>query len=284
MTRFEKLCMYDWSALAETARWIWWITALVGGASVGSFLTLASWRLPRDESLIAPPSRCPGCNHRLGFKDLFPILSWAARRGRCAHCATRVSARYPAIELVTALAVFATILHTGPVWAALPLVLLVCAVILLIITDLEHWIIPDEVHWLLIPTGLLWRALPLFDRMATADDFGLLLIGPTVGLLIGLTLHYGYFWLRGKHGLGMGDVKFLATAGAWLGALDLVPYLFYSGLLGVLFAGIWRVIRRGQHDAGHFPFGPALGVSLLFGAFWPESFSLFWTWPSLLIR
>ncbi len=273
--------MFDWSQLPENARWIWWIAALLTGACLGSFLTLASWRLPRDESLIAPPSRCPACQHRLGVRDLFPVFSWAARRGRCAHCGVKVSARYPAIEILTALSVFGALYLAGPTLSGLLLGILACCVVLLVITDLEAWIIPDEVHWTLIPTGLLWRVQGL-DALAPAQDYAALLIGPAAGLAIGLTLHYGYLWLRKRHGLGLGDVKFLASAGAWLGAVNLVPYLFYSGLLGVLFAMLWRLLRRGQDDAGHFPFGPALGLALLFGAFWPESFTLFWTWPSLL--
>src|SRR5271154_5209537 len=72
------------------------------GLVFGSFITLASWRLPRGEDIIVKPSRCPKCENKLGFRDLWPVLSWALSKGKCRHCGTKVSARYPLIEIVTA--------------------------------------------------------------------------------------------------------------------------------------------------------------------------------------
>lgn len=75
----------------------------VFGACIGSFLNVVLWRLPRGESVVRPPSRCTSCGHRLGLGELVPVLSWIALRGHCRDCGVRISARYPLVELATAL-------------------------------------------------------------------------------------------------------------------------------------------------------------------------------------
>jgi leader peptidase (prepilin peptidase)/N-methyltransferase len=275
----ESMILLHW----EELRWLWVGMSAVLGACIGSFLTMASWRIPRDENLTLPRSHCTNCGHTLRPRELFPIFSWLVQRGKCANCATPIHWRYPAIELVTATCFALTLYFHPPFWSTLLLLTLISCTILLIITDLEHWIIPDEVHWVLIPAGFAYRALAL-NPGAQWPDYAALPTGPAIGLTIGLTLRYGYLWLRKRDGLGWGDVKFLATAGAWVGVAGLVPFLFLGGLLGILFAIIWKLaVRRtleGMEDAGaHFPFGPALAVSLCMGVFWPESYLLFWTWP-----
>jgi prepilin signal peptidase PulO-like enzyme (type II secretory pathway) len=77
------------------------VLAFALGACIGSFLNVVLWRVPRGESVVSPPSRCPGCGQQLGPRELVPVLSWVAQRGRCRHCEVRISARYPLVELGT---------------------------------------------------------------------------------------------------------------------------------------------------------------------------------------
>ena len=272
----------------EAVRWLWILMAAMLGACVGSFLTMASWRIPHNQSMVLPRSYCPVCDHTLSPRELFPIVSWLVQGRKCAHCGTRIHWRYPLIELITATAFAVVLAIYPPAWSTLLLLILISSVILLIITDLEFWIIPDEVHWVLIPAGVLFRALPVLNMQMSVPyaSWATLLIGPVAGLGVGLALRYGYLWIRKRVGLGWGDVKFLATAGAWTGAMGLVPFLFYGGLLGVIFALVWRAFAKKSLDdedgEGHFPFGPALAISLCIGVFWPDSYGVFWHWPGML--
>jgi leader peptidase (prepilin peptidase)/N-methyltransferase len=192
---------------------------LLTGLTFGSFITLASYRLPLGEDIVVKPSRCPACEHTLGFKDLWPVLSWLCSRGKCRYCKVRVSARYPLTELATAGVFLLIYAQYGVTLQGVLLALLAVGLMVMIVADLEHYIIPDEVHYALLPLGLGYQYV-------TGHEWGDMAGGFVLGAGIGLALHYGYKWLRKKDGLGFGDVKFLAVAGLWLGVMPMVPFLF----------------------------------------------------------
>ncbi len=235
------------------------------GLCFGSFITCASYRLPLDQEIIRKPSFCPKCETRLGFKDLWPVLSWAATGGACRYCKAKIHWRYPLIEIVTA-GIFALIyLRYGFTIPTLVLSLFAVALLVMIVADFEHYIIPDEVHWALIPLALCYHYL---TNTPPEDVVG----GFVFGLGLGLSLHYGYRFFRKKEGLGFGDVKFLAVAGLWLGTLPFVPFLLYSGLFGVVTGVIWKKAGRGAI----FPFGPSLAMALFLCVAYPEVVKAFW--------
>lgn len=242
------------------APWPWHLAlAVLLGLCVGSFVTLASYRLPRGEDIIATSSRCPSCREKLGWRDLWPVVSWLWQRGKCRRCGAGVHWRYPAIEVVQA-ALFAGLwLRYGWTVDWLLLALLSAALLVMIVADLEHYMIPDSVQVAVAALGLAWSVIvgrgP--EDLAT---------GVALGAGTGLALHYGYYYLRGRHGLGLGDVKFLAAAGCWLNPYGFVLLFLFSGLLGVLTALLWRALKRGEY----FPFGPALAVSLLILCVFPS--------------
>ncbi|MDE3060888.1 MAG: prepilin peptidase [Pseudomonadota bacterium] len=235
------------------------------GLVFGSFITLASYRLPREEDIVVKPSRCPKCDTRLGFKDLWPVLSWATSGGKCRHCRTPVSIRYPLTELFTAALFLLIYARYGITMQGILLALMAVALIIMIIADIEEYIIPDEVHLALLPLGLGYHAI-----LGTPPES--VLWGFLFGMGLGLLLHHGYRWLRKKEGLGYGDVKFLAVAGLWLGVYGMVPFMFFSGIFGVIFGLIWRLLGNGKL----FPFGPALAAALFLGVAFPESGNYFW--------
>ncbi len=175
--------------------------------------------------------------------------------------------RYPLTELAMGglfLLLYASFGLTIPfaVLSAFTVVLLT-----MLVADLETGLIPDEIHFVLLPLGIGYHSVMGSDPMAIGISAG-------VALLIGLCLHYGYFWLRGKHGLGLGDVKFLLVAGLWLGDLHaLVVFIFFSGLIGVEMGLIWKIVMKQER----FPFGPALGLSLWVLTCYPVSGNVFWT-------
>lgn len=237
------------------------------GLCFGSFATMASYRLPRDLEWVKGASRCTSCQHQLTIRDLFPVFSWLFNKGRCHYCHQSVSWRYPLVELITALHFVLSYWLYGltplmPVAAFFGLLLIIMCV-----ADLETSLIPDEIHFALVPLALFWHWLNGAALLPSAVITGVAAFG------FGLLLHYGYFWLRKRHGLGLGDVKFLATAGLWLATAEsFVVFIFYSGLMGVILGGLWRITTRQER----FPFGPALAVSLYLLVLFPQSGEFFW--------
>lgn len=238
---------------------------ILAGLCFGSFVTLASYRLPRDESILLPGSRCPSCRTRLKPRDLLPLLSWSFMRGKCRYCGMRVHWRYPAIEIVNACAFVAVYQAHGLSAEAVMLMLMSVALLVMIVADFEHFIIPDEVHLFLLPLGLLWHAMARTPWEEVATGFA-------VGLALGGALRYGYRYVRRKEGLGLGDVKFLAVAGVWLGPFSFVPFILFSGFFGIATGLAWRALGRGKY----FPFGPSLAFSLFICTAFPTLVSLFW--------
>lgn len=249
------------------------IFVFVVGLCLGSFLTLVSYRLPRGEQMGWTRSRCPACGTMLGVRDLVPVLSWLSAWGACRHCLARIPWRYPAIELVTAGAVCAVYLVYGLDGRSLLLMALTLALLVMIIVDFEHYIIPDSIQWMLGSLGIAYQGL---YGLHPAD----VLAGALVGGSIGWILQSGYRYVRQREGLGTGDVKFLVVAGIWLGPKMLVPLLFFSGILGVATAALWRSMGRGVI----FPFGPALAISLWILLMIPSLGALFFHWPRLLLE
>lgn len=244
---------------------------LFAGLCFGSFITCASYRLPLGIDVVKKPSYCPSCNHKLGFRDLFPVFSWLSSGGKCRHCKSKISIRYPLIELATALLFALVYVKFGFTLLGAVLMLMTVMLMILIVADLEHYIIPDTVHVVLLPLGALYHYL----KMTAYEDP---LYGFLFGAGLGLFLHYVYSWIRGRTMLGFGDVKFLGVMGLWLGLYPLIPALVISGVFGVVFGLIWRVITKNPV----FPFGPSLAASLFVGVVYPEIYRLFWTLGGLL--
>lgn len=235
------------------------------GLAFGSFVTLASYRLPRDEDIVVKPSRCPACEAKLDFFDLWPVLSWICTGGRCRHCGSKVSVRYPLTELATGAMFLWLWTQYGLSADFFMLAALWVVLMIMIVVDLEHYLIPDSVHVLLLPLGLAYR---LHGGALPQDIVG----GFLLGAGIGLSLHHGYRVIRGKEGLGFGDVKFLAVAGMWLGMMPMVPFLFFSGIFGVVLGLVWRALGQGPI----FPFGPALGLAMFLCIVSPKAANFFW--------
>lgn len=233
------------------------------GLIFGSFVTCASYRLPLGIDIIRKPSYCPKCEAKLGFKDLWPVLSWLLSLGRCRHCRTAISPRYPLIELITGALFVFIYTRYGLTFQGLILMATIIILMIMIIADLEHFIIPDFVHIALLPLAFAYRYI---NGTLSAD----ILWGFALMLALALLLHYGYSHLRGRVMLGFGDVKFFAVTGVWLDISAIPAFLLLAGVLGIVFGLIWRLLGKGQL----FPFGPALAASLLSCLVYPESANL----------
>jgi len=253
------------------------------GALIGSFLNVVIHRLPREESVVFPNSRCPACGTAIRPYDNLPVVSWAVLRGRCRSCRSPISARYPAVELLTA-ALFAItfLLHSG-LTLSLPFDLaFVAALVALVFIDAEHMLLPDRIT-------LPGAALAVVARVVVPNLYGVGFLAGSfegapawllslVGALLGALVGGGFLWLvgwawekaRGVQAMGLGDVKMMLMVGAYLGPPLTVLTLFVGVLTGSV-VGVALMLGRGERDMKMLlPFGIFLGigalVSLLFGA------------------
>lgn len=218
---------------------------------VGSFLGLLALRLPASRGVVLGRSACPHCGHRLGARDLVPLVSWLASRGRCRHCQAALGLFYPGIEIAALLvAVWAASELTG--WLLWASCVLGWTLVTLAAIDFRHLVLPDAMTLPLIPLGLVvaWGIEPAS------------LPGHAAGAAAGFLAFYGimvaYRRLRGREGLGLGDAKLLAGAGAWV-SWPALPGIVLLAALAALVTTLGRALALRRVDtAAHIPFGPFL--------------------------
>jgi leader peptidase (prepilin peptidase)/N-methyltransferase len=236
------------------------ISVVLLGLVMGSGVTALAWRVPRGQSWVHGRSRCPGCGHVLGVLDLFPVLSWAFNGGRCRHCRTSVSPRYPLTELACALWALAAWQRMG-LSPAFPLVAIWgFLLVALFLIDLDFKLLPDA---LTFPGTLVGIAAALLGAGARHAMFGMLLGAGLLWLVAEI-----YYRVRRIEGLGGGDVKLAAMFGAVLGGPLAVLTIFLAAFAGSLVAAV--MMARGRADGRtELPFGtflaPAAMVSFLWG-------------------
>jgi leader peptidase (prepilin peptidase) / N-methyltransferase len=226
------------------------------GAVVGSFLNVVAYRLPRRESLIAPPSHCPACGAHVKPYDNVPILSWLLLRGRCRSCSAPISPRYPLVEgLTAALCVGAVLAHHSASAIALSITLILLVVPAALI-DLEHRIIPNRITAL----GAVLALLIGLALDPSGEPERLIAGAAAGGFLLLAALAY-------PGGMGMGDVKLAAVMGLFLGSA-VAAGLLVALLTGVL-VGVVIMARKGPHDGRKtaVPFGPFLALGALVAIF-----------------
>jgi leader peptidase (prepilin peptidase)/N-methyltransferase len=266
-----------------------YVVAGVFGAIIGSFLNVVIHRVPLEESIVFPNSRCPSCGAALAFYDNVPVLSYLALRAKCRNCKEHISFRYPAVELLTAALFVAVAWHDG-LSAALPFDLIfVSALLALVFIDAEHMLLPNVITYPVIIFALVARvAIPLLTGTPHFDDVPSLAQGALAdmpiwvtslaGALIGALLGGGSLWLmgwtweklRGIEAMGLGDVKMMFMVGAYLGWRLTILTIFVGVLTGSVI-GILLMARQGQRNMQMLlPFGVFLGLgaiaALLFGS------------------
>ncbi len=213
---------------------------IVVGLLIGSFLNVCIVRLPLDESIVSPRSRCPRCEHQLPWWANVPVLSYVALRGRCAFCAEPISFRYPLVELLTAGLFALAYWRFGFTLQGAIAAAFVSALVVVTFIDIDHRIIPDVVSLpgIVIGFGASWIPGGITPGSSAA---GLLLGG---GLLAAIA--WAYAWWTNRDGLGMGDIKLLAMIGAVLGWVAIPATVLIASLTGSA-VGIPAILVRGRH-------------------------------------
>jgi leader peptidase (prepilin peptidase) / N-methyltransferase len=231
-------------------------SAFIFGALVGSFLNVCIHRMPRDESIVSPPSHCPICNYKIRWYDNIPLFSYLFLKGKCRGCGARISLQYPLVELLNGLLSLALILRFGPTLAFLMLFLLCSALVVITFIDIEHQIIPDEISLPGIVVGFVCSFF-LSGHGWLNSLLGILLGGGSL-----LLVAYAYQWLTGKEGMGGGDIKLLAMLGAFLGWKAIPFIIFASSLVGSV-VGISLMLIQKKDSKLAIPFGPYLAFGAL---------------------
>ncbi|WP_354676866.1 prepilin peptidase [Cupriavidus plantarum] len=255
------------------------------GLMVGSFLNVVIHRVPRmmehDEAnyiaelrgeplphperynLVVPRSACPHCGHQIAAWENIPIVSYLFLRGRCAGCKTRISVRYPLVELTSAVLSALAMWHYGPTVQALAALVMIWALIAATMIDADTQLLPDQITLPLLWLGLLLNLKGVFVPLADA------VIGAAAGYLVLWSAYWLFKLVRGKEGMGYGDFKLMGALGAWFGWQALPALVLLSSVVGAIFGILMLVVRR-QGRETPFPFGPFIaGAGLLvlfFGA------------------
>ncbi|MDQ6708317.1 MAG: prepilin peptidase [Acidobacteriota bacterium] len=250
---------------------------LLAGLLIGSFLNVCIHRWPRDLSVVRPRSRCPDCEKPIAWYDNIPVLSYLALRARCRHCGTRISVRYPLVELLTGLLFAYFAWHLGLTLIAAKYCVLTAILVALVFSDIEERILPDEFTLGGIAIGLVFAFfVPVPDVVAHAifslSDISLGNRALSMAeAALGVVLPAGSLWLGGflfeklrhKEGLGLGDVKMMAMVGAFLGIRGALLTLIAGSVLGSVIGLIYIKATRQDASTYQLPFGTFLGIAAL---------------------
>lgn len=236
------------------------IYLILFGLLVGSYLNVVIHRLPRGVSTVLPRSRCPGCGAPIRARDNLPVVSFLLLKGRCRHCGRRIAWRYPLVELATAALFVAAFLRFGFTPEAAVAVVFGCLMIVLAMIDLEHYLLPDR---LTLPGLLAGLALqPWIPGVGLRSA----LLAASIGGLALFLVSTLWWVLRKEEGMGLGDVKMLATLGAFLGLAGTAVALFFAFLTGAATGlGLMAASRGGPKT--RLPFGTFLGISAILALF-----------------
>ncbi|MDI3430038.1 A24 family peptidase [Aeromonas sp. V90_14] len=268
--------------------WLYFSLVFLFSLMIGSFLNVVIHRLPimlerewqaeylgyfnpealpqQEEryNLMVPRSACPHCGHAITAIENIPLLSWLWLKGRCRECQAPISARYPLVELLTALLSLVIAATFPPGWGLLAALLLTWVLVALTFIDLDKMLLPDQLTLPLLWGGLLFNLTGGFVPLADA------VIGTMAGYLVLWSLYWAFKLLTGKEGMGYGDFKLLAALGAWLGWQALPIVLLLSSLVGA-FIGIGLILLRNHHQNKPIPFGPYLAIAGWIALLWGDT-------------
>ena len=267
-----------------------WV-ALAVGLCIGSFINVVIHRLPRmmerewraqcaelegkapekleRYNLMVPGSRCPGCGHAIRAVENIPVLSWLFLRGKCSACGTRISVRYPLVELAGGTAAAYAAWRFGFSLSAFGAAFFCWVMIALAVIDLDTLLLPDDLTLLLLWSGLVLNLAATFAPLPGA------VIGAVAGYLALWSIYWAFKLATGKEGMGYGDFKLLGAIGAWLGWQSLPLTILLSSAVGAVL-GIALIVSGTHGREKPIPFGPYLAAAGVIVLFWGNQITQRW--------
>jgi leader peptidase (prepilin peptidase)/N-methyltransferase len=227
------------------------------GLIFGSFATCLVERLGHDEGFIKKPSHCPKCKHRLGLSDLIPIFSYVFLKGKCRYCNKKIEKKYFIIELLMSLSFVLAYKIAGENLEFFLTCALFFVLITIVFVDLKFMIIPHLLNFLLFLISLIYCFFYYSQENA--------IIMPAIGFLIGFSISKAFEKIRGKEGLGFGDIIFITAGFPLIFPINIPVFFFFAGVFGIVFS---LALKENK-----FPFAPALCFSLLI-CFFMQKFGL----------
>ena len=274
----------------QSSPWLFYFTVIFIGLSVGSFLNVVAYRLPKmmerdwkrecheflelepppadgDQkrfNLAVPESACPNCGHKLRAWENIPVISYIFLKARCSSCGTKISLQYPAVELITALASLLVAYTFGVTTQTIAALFFTWVLITLTLIDLKTQLLPDSLTLPLLWLGIFLSLFDVFTDLTSS------VIGAMAGYLILWSVYQLFKLLTGKEGMGFGDFKLLAALGAWMGYSYLPQVILVSSVVGSVF-GIGMLIIGKTRQQQPIPFGPYLAVAGWIALLWGET-------------
>lgn len=247
---------------------ITYVIVFIFGSAVGSFLNVCIYRMPRNLSIITPPSRCPSCNSFITPVDNIPIVSYILLGGKCRACSAKISFRYPLVELLNASLYVGIVWRYGLGWYSPVYFMLCSALIVITFIDIDSQIIPDRITLPGIPIGLIAGSFLLPDPFMRYTLLGYK--ASIIGFLTGGCLFYAIAVLS-RGGMGGGDIKLMAMIGSFMGWKSVFLTTFLGSLSGAVF-GTFIMLFKGKGRKTKVPFGPFLALGALVTLFYGQEF------------
>ncbi|PUB12314.1 A24 family peptidase [Paenisporosarcina sp. OV554] len=227
------------------------ILFFIYGLIFGSFFNVVGLRVPKNESIVTPPSHCTICDRRLTFKDLVPVFSFVFLKGKCRGCGTKINWIYPVIELTTGVLFAFAFWEIGSSFELIVAILFISMLVIITVSDLAYMLIPDKVLLFFGVLLIIARAFsplePWWDSIIGAvGGFGLLLL---IAIL-------------SKGGMGGGDIKLFAVIGLVLGIIPTLLTLFLAAFIGAI-VGVIHLRRSKQGRKTPVPFGPSIALAAI---------------------
>ena len=248
-------------------------TAFFLGAAIGSFLNVVVYRVPAGLSVVWPPSRCPKCLHQLGAGENMPILGWLLLGGKCRHCKTPISYRYPLVEAATAITFVIVYNRFGISFETIGYSLLMCWLIALTLIDLDTMTLPNSLTQSGLVVGLIFQIVnAIFEEPSLnviKEHFIQGIIGMVLGIWIYDMIQIAGTWMLGQSAQGGGDAKLMGMIGAWLGWKSVLLTGFLASAFGSIIMGValvFGLIQRRQK----FPLGPFIALGATVSLFWED--------------
>ena len=228
------------------------------GLIIGSFLNVVIYRVPNNQSIIIDCSHCPSCETKLQFFDLIPVLSFLVTGGRCRYCGTKISGQYPLVELLTGFLFLALYLKFALTIKFVALLVLMSLLIASSVIDYKLQIIPNRLNYFGIIIGLIFSVIFNYISIKLA--------------LLGLIIPAGFLLLVAiltKGGMGIGDVKFAAMIGTFIGPKFTLLGIFLGSLIGSII-GVGLLVTGKKGRKSKLPFGPLIALGTIIMIFWGE--------------